>query len=539
MDEPARVIEKVTDLDTPPAGNAFGQSGKSARSIYIFSQGAAGEQDTQVFDFQDAMLIRAWQKWDRGGVLASDYDFTYAQKARERNIGFVAGGTASVVFRDENPGRFKEWATRDAMNGLVEHTYIVPGAHRASLANPEYREYLVSYCKLQIDGGVDGVFLDEANAGYTGGDKWSWNGNEGYDDYFLADFNAYLMKLHPDYSVNDWIREYSMSESNVIRKDIPEGNLARNFNYRVYLNKKGWGSFPRSEQNPLAPVWGNITGNRADTSAKDFRNRALVWYWRDIVTQIREYARTAYGKEILITSNGIFPFVDFNSFGMYNYNADYKNAEVRWVPVKNGHLDGSVSLKKEYVAVRERSRSVSGDVPLVFFIDWPTEMMNSYYNLPLAEKKDFWRIYAAEAYACGTYYAFHLKTSMPDEPSAREQKVLDFLSGYAAFYRENAALYTSMSPTDINATVGIDNITSTVSSDGQKYCLHLVNHNYSDGLKTKSDFSVSFNVATAPARAVLYTPDADGSREVPLSLSGSRVTVKVDKLVSYDCIVIE
>jgi hypothetical protein len=539
LDKPARIVENVPDLDIPPAGDPFGHAKPSAKAVYLFSQGGASQTDSQVLEFSDAILIRGWQKWDREGVVSSDYDFSFPAASRAKGIGFVAGGTASVVFRDENPAGFDEWATRDAKNEFVEHDYIVAGAHRASLANPEYRDYLVSFCKAQIDGGVDGVFLDEANAGYNGGRKWSWNGNEGYDDYFLAGFNAYLMKLHTDYSQSDWINRYGMSATNVIRKDAAPGDLANNFNYRVYLNDHGWGEYPDNPANPLAPLWGKIEGNRPNPSATSFRERALIWYWRDIVSKIRGYARKKYGKEILITSNGIFPFVDFNSFGMYNYNKDYQGGEVAWVPVVNGHLNGSISLKNQYIAMRERHKSVAGNVPLVMFIDWPTGMMNSYYDLPLAEKKDFWRIFAAEAYACGIYYAFHLKTSMPNEPTASAQSVLDFMKTYTAFYRDNAVWYTAMTPTDIAVTTGDAQITATVSSSGRKYCLHLVNHNYSDGLITKTNFTVSFPVKGTPKKATLFTPDSTGTRDLPITVTGGIVKIQVDELVSYDMIVVK
>jgi len=528
----------IPDLATPPPGDPAGHRTDARKAVYLFSQTGTGQRDPQVLEFSDAVLIRAWQKWDRGGQNVSDYDFGYADAARARGVTFVAGGTASVVFRDEDPGRFEDWATRDAQGNRVEHAYIVPGAHRASLANPSYRAHVLDYCRKQIDGGVDGLFLDEANAGYTGGTRWSWNGNEGYDDWFLAGFNAWLLALHPAFTEADFIAAYGMTEDNVVRPGVPPGDLGRSFDYRYYLKTRGWDAWPANPQNPLAAVYGQITGNRPDPAADSFRERALLWYWREMVAELREYARSRYGREILITSNGIFPWTDFNSFGLYEGNRDDDGREVQWVPRLGGHLDGARSLQAVYRKVRARSQAVSGDVPLVLFLDWPTRTIDGYYGLSRQEKQDFWRIFGAEAYANGLFYAFHLRTGMPGEPSASDSGVLDFLKQYAGFYRENAAVYTGTSPAEAAITVSIPQVSASLSTGGGQTFLHLVNHNYGagTGLVAKEGFTVTFPMAAAPATAVLRTPDSAGERPLGVVAAGGQVTVTVDRLEAYDLV---
>jgi hypothetical protein len=531
-----RVIADVPDLATPPPGDPVGRLAGARKAVYLFSQTGTGQRDPQVLQFSDAVLIRAWQKWDRGGQQASDYDFGYADAARAQGVSFVAGGTASVVFRDEDPAQFEDWATRDAQGNLVEHAYIVPGAHRASLANPSYRAHLLDYCKKQIDGGVDGVFLDEANAGYTGGTRWSWNGNEGYDDWFLAAFNAWLLAKHATFTEADFISTYGMTPDNVVKPGVDPGDLGRSFDYRYYLKAHGWDRWPADPHNPLAAVYGQITGNRPDPSADSFRERALLWYWRQLVADLREYARSRYGKEILVTSNGIFPWVDFNSLGLYEGNRDDDGQEVQWVPLAGGHLDGARSLQAVYRKVRARSQAVSGDVPLVLFLDWPTKTMDGYYALSLQEKKDFWRIFGAEAYANGLFYALHLRTSMPAEPTATDSGVLDFLKEYAGFFREHAAAFTATSPADTAVTVSIPHVSASLSTGGGKTYLHLVNHNYAGGLIAKEGFTVTFPTAAAPTAAVLQTPDAAGERALVVVATGGQATVTVDRLEAYDLI---
>lgn len=534
-----RVIEDLPDLSVPPPGDPYGHATGPRKAVYLFSQIGMSERDPQVLEFSDAVLMRGWQKWDRWGLASSDYDFGYPEAARARGITFVAGGTASVVFRDEAPEQFDDWATRDAQGNRVEHRYIVPGAYRASLAHPGYRAHVLAYLKKQIDGGVDGVFLDEANAGYTGGTRWSWNGNEGYDDWFIAGFNAFLLARHPEFTEADWIATYGMTAEDVIRPGEAPGDLGKNFNYRRYLQRNGWDRWPSDPRNPLAPVFGPVEANRLDPAKTSFRDRALLHYWREMVAELREYARARHGKEILVTSNGLFPFVDFNGFGLYEGNRDDDGREAVWVPLKNGHLDGGRSQQAIYRKLRARSRAISGDVPLVLFLDWPCRTMNDYYGLSTQEQRDFWRIFGAEAYANGLFFAFHLRTTMPNEPTAEDSDLLDFLKGYVRFYQENAAVYTGTEPAADAVVTSVGDVAGSVSAGGEKTYLHLVNHGYSGGLVARANFTATFPLAAAPARVTLRTPDAAGERALAFTWSDGALTVTVDRLESYDLIAIE
>jgi hypothetical protein len=533
-----RVIADLPDLSVPPPGDPVGHSTAARKAVFLFSQIGSDQQDPQVLQFSDAVLMRAWQKWDRWGLQSADYDFGYPTAAHAKGITFVAGGTASVVFPDEDPTRFEDWATRDAQGNLVEHAYIVPGAHRASLANPSYRAYLVDWCKKQIDGGVDGLFLDEANAGYTGGTRWGWNGNEGYDDWFLAAFDAWLLAQHPTWTADDFIAKYGMSADNAVEPGAPPGDLGKNFEYRWYLQSHGWDRDPASPANPLAPVFGPVTANRLDPAGTTFRDQALLWYWRDIVTQLRAYGR-AQGKEIVITSNGLFPFVDFNGFGLYEGNRDDDGQEAVWVPVKGGHLDGAHSQQALYRKIRARSQAISGNVPLVLFMDWPTQTIDRYYAFSAQEKMDFWRIFGAEAYANGLFFAFHLRTTMPKEPTATDSGVLEFLKSYAGFYRSNAAVYLDAAPVDVAATSAAANVAVSVSSGGGKTYVHLVNHNYAGGLVPQTSFVVTLPLAAAPAAITLRTPDPAGEHALTGTWSAGTLRITVDRLESYDVIAIE
>jgi len=516
----------------------------SAESVYGFSQTANGSEDSQVYALSPDINMRAWQKWETAGIKESHFNKSYIAKCRSQKILFVAGGTASVVFETEAPDRetFLEWITRDSFGKPVLHSEIVPNAYRASMANPSYRKYLIQIMKVQIDAGVDGLFLDEANSGgYNGGPSHNYNGNEGYDDYSIADFNRYLMNKYPSYTASDWKSKFGMTDENIIRRDIAYDDLEYNFNYRKYLKEKGFSDYPRDAANPLAKEWGIPTANRIDSDDDSFSSSYMTLYWKEIVIALRNYARNKYSKEILITSNGIFPFTDFNSLGLYNYNTDDNGKEADYVPVVSGKLNGAKSLKNVYLSLYERSRKTSGNVPLVLFIDWPCEMMSNYYKLSAAQKKDFWRIYAAEAYSCGLYFAFHLRTVMPGDPTSTDSGILDFLKDYSSFYKTNGEVYEKSTNTGLSASLDKNGVmyNVTASSDKEKYYVHLVNHNYSSVISEQKNVSVNFRPDFVPSKISSLSPDGNADVLIPFTNSGGSVSFTVPELLYYKVVVVE
>jgi hypothetical protein len=531
------------DWDVP--GDASGYFTFNDPTVYGFTQIYNLQEDPQVYTLKPNVNMRAWQKWDRGGLATGDYNTAYIKACRAKNILFIGGGTMSALFEYEAADRvqFLDWATRDATGGLVPQGQ--PPFYRGSLANPSYRAHLIAYLKKQIDLGVDGLFLDELNGIYSGDVRWNYNGNEGFDDYFLKDFNRYLMNKYPDYTWRDWSTRFGMTQDNIIRRDVPYTDLERNFNYRKYLQRIGYGADPRNVANPLAREWGYIVGNRHDIHDESFCGKYLRLYIKDIILSLREYARATYSKEILITSNGIMPYTDFNSLGLYGWNPDEPGnpSGADYVPLQSGHLNGSKSLKDVYLRMLAKSRDCSGAVPLVMFMDWPSDMINGYYNLPLAEKRDFWRIYAAEAYACGLRFAFHLRTVMWGEPTATESGILGFLTEYAAFYKKNAAYFQGAENTGLPVSIpGRTDIMANLTCQAAQgwYLLHLVNHNYANARMTpQTTFTVSVNLAVTPTAVTLISPDAAAPRSIPFTVNAGKVTMTVDRLDYYDLLVIQ
>ncbi|MBO0868925.1 MAG: hypothetical protein J2P15_10195, partial [Micromonosporaceae bacterium] len=394
-------------------------------TVFAFSQSDVGDEDPQVYQLDPDINIRAIQKWSTSGDEAADYNFGQIDRYHQKGITFVGGGTASIIFPQDFPSieTFTDMTTRDADNLPVPHDEIgVPNAYRGNFFNPRYRQYLVGWAELQVDGGVDGLFFDEINGGFSGGLKYGFNGNEGFDDYTIADFNRYLLAKYPAFTAQDWQTRFAMAGDNLPRRDVPPGDLTRNFNYRTYLQAHGWDTNPLTPANPLAAEWGKVTANRMYAGDTSFTATYLRRYWRQMVEQLRAYAWRTVHRRILITSNGLLPYVDFNSVGMYPFNPDEQTPDFRgadYVPVVDGHLNGAKSLQANYRYLKNTSEQISGHVPVTVFIDWPTDMMTNYLALPLQERKDYWQIFGAEAYANGLFPAFHLKDTVGD-PTAEQ-----------------------------------------------------------------------------------------------------------------------
>jgi hypothetical protein len=505
-------------------------------TVFAFSQANFYETDPQVVQLAPDINIRAWQRWDRAGTVAGDYNASWVTSCQAAGVRFIGGTTASALFRDEaaTDAQFRDWATRDAAGNLVAHGN---GLYRASLANPSYREYLIGIAKLQIDAGVDGLFFDEINGAYQGA---TYDNNEGFDDYHLADFNAFLLsKLPPG---TDLRARFGLSPDYQLPHPQRPGRPQPNFNYRRYLAEHGWTSTPFTPDNPLAAEWGRSVGNHPIPGATNFVDQAEPYlYWKQIVTVLRAYAQQKYGRSLLMASNGIWPYVDFQGVGLYDYNnAGPGGTNVDFCPLTaGGHLSGTVSLQSAFVNLRNISAQFAPGAPVVLFIDWPTPLLNRYNALPPSERQDYWRLYAAEAYANGLFFAFHLRTTT-GEPTATEAGVMPLFRSLAAFYRAHASFYHGVTPSAANATVSVSGAMVAVSDQVQpnRRLVHVVNHQYNAGFLPQSNVTVTVDATAAPVSVTLASPDLLQDEAVPFSWSGGKITVTLPRIVAYDVVAV-
>lgn len=530
-----------------PAAGAAGSTPKAGDFVvYGFSQSDVHDEDPQVYELDPDTTIRAIGKWSTAGDEAADYNFAQIGRYHAKGINFMGSGTASVIFPKDfaTTEIFDDMSTRDADGNPVPHDEFgfPEPARRGNIFNPAYREYLLSWARIQVDGGVDGVNFDEINAGFSGGLKYGFNGNEGFDDYAIADFNRYLLAKYPAFTTADWKSRFGMTDDNVLRRDVPAGDLAANFNYREYLRAGGWNLDPLNAANPLAPEWGRVVANRMYAEDTSFTATYIRRYWKRMVDDLRAYAWHTQQRRILISSNGLWPYVDFNSVGMYPWNPDEQTPDFRgadYVPVVDGHLNGAKSLQSQYRYLKDQSGRIAGNVPVVVFIDWPNDMMTNYLNLPLREKKDYWQIFGAEAYANGIFPAFHLKDTV-GSPTATDLGMMDFFTTYTRFYKEHRAVFKDNAVGTEAVRVGADGVSASVlvqRGTGRR-SIHLVNHNYAQGIVPQSGFTVEADLGSCPRRLTMLSPDCTRATSPAFSCRQGKLKLTVDRLDYYNVILV-
>ena len=516
-------------------------------TVYAFSQSGDGQGDPQVVALAPDMTMRQWQRWDTSGRTAGDLDFGAIADAHAAGVKvFMGGTTATALFSDEFPNaqfpasHVDDVATRDATGAPVIHPKILPDLHRGSLANPDFRAYLLQLCELQIDGGVDGLYFDEINQDYQGA---NFDGNEGFDAAHLADFNAYLLWRFPGV---DYAAMFGMTPDNLLKAGVPAGDLTANFNYQKYLAAHGWAATPFAAANPLARVWGQTDGGRPTPGMPDFVNTAEPYrYWGALTSALRAYAQQKYGRSLIITTNGLYPLVDFQGVGLYNFNHDDDGgAEAQYVPVTAGsttsaaHLDGTRSLQRPFLNLKARSQLLAPGVPVVLFIDWPTDFMSEYLHMPPSEQQDYWRIYAAEAYANGLFFAFFLQDTVGD-PTAAQLGLMPFFQALAAYYRGHQALYHGVTSVQASATTSLATPVMIAISDQvspRRRLVHLVNHDYAASLVEHDGVTVTVPLPAAPTSITLASPDLAADLPLTGAYADGNVTVTVPSLVAYDVI---
>jgi hypothetical protein len=536
-----RINDKTPLPSVRISPEALGKADLSGILFTAFSQGGTDATDPQVLDLAPDLLPRGWQRWRRQGLKAADYDFTYPARAREKGIRFVAGTTASVFFEDEiSKEAFEALVTRDVSGKPVSHAIITPGAYRANLAHPDYRKHLIDISKLQIDGGVDGLFFDEINAGYTGE---KFDGNEGFDELTIADFGQFLCEKYASDPQAFAARVALLPEDGW---DCGLASKGRGLDYRGYLRRRGADKAPLGSNNLLATDWGRVTTNRPNPASGSFLDiyPPLV-YWQEIVVAVRQYAREKYGKEILITANGIVPFADFQSVGLYEWNPDGPGElGFDWVPVKDGHFAGNVSaeapLRKFRKESKELMESVGGsEVPVLVFLDWPTKTMDRYYELPASERLDYVRLRLAEAYALGLWFAVPLQTAT-DNNTATVLGTLPLIKQQRAFYDGHRELFQPVRELEaISVSSAEVRHTRTELADGRQV-IHLLNHAYASGFLPQANVKLRLTRGKLEGRATAYSPDwsDQAGLELEATANGDEFELTLPKLTASAVVVV-
>src|SRR3990170_7372963 len=167
----------------------------------------------------------------------------------------------------------EECTSRDIYGVPCHSTWVeVPGndhyAYLMDRNNPVWREYLKAIIRIQIDAGVAGVELDEADLPIF---------STGYGGCFCKDcmklFRAYLQEL----------------PAGELPKEL-EGTDLATFHYGSWLLERGYDFKANRETTPL--YWDYIR----------FQRQTIVGYCAELADYIKEYGREK-GRDVLVSGN--------------------------------------------------------------------------------------------------------------------------------------------------------------------------------------------------------------------------------------------
>ena len=526
-----------TAAQLPISSAAYGTGPNSVWTAVAFSQNGTGDPaDPEILSLDPDLVPRAIGKWDIYGILASDYNDAYPAVAEAEGVTFIGGTTATVLFADEP--NFSQVVSCDATGNPAPNP-LDPGSYRAALAAPAYQQYLIMIGELQIDAGADGIFFDEVNASYEGA---NYDGDAGFDDADIADFGGFLCAKYPALTAAQWSSQYGIASADNLNCTLPAATRGRGFLYRQYLARNGWTANPLTSANPLAVEWGTIQPYSWPTSQNSFvQTYPTLVYWQNVVTALRAYARQKYNKEIYITSNGPYPFADFQSVGLWDGNQDGPNqTPVEWIPTTaSGAYDGTVSWQATLQAILARNQpNGSSNVPVVLFIGWPDSVMSTYYGFSLPDRQNYIRMLVAEAYSNGLYFALPVKTSISTDPTATQLGMMPLFQQLTTFLKSHASLYHSAVPLTGAVTASAPNLmTNLVTLPNGSTVLHVVNHNYAGNFLPQNNVQVTFPVAQQPATVTLVSPDASGDVTIAFTWSGGQLQATIPQLVAYTAVV--
>ena len=326
--------------------------------------------------------------------MAKDPDLFWGQISRERRTGHWMSKRYPI-----SEDLFEDLACRTLKGETMGEITGRDGnfAHPC-LNNPRFIEFLKNHIRTLIDGGVDGMHIDETMTRY-------FNMGEGYCNSCMNGMREYLKAK---YSSEQLMEIYGV-------KDI------ETFDYRERLKQDGL--LERPEGHPLHKEWWLF---QLSAEAKRFA---------EIYDYVKTYAKEKYGKDIVTTGNVFEPehlpnravealFIDYVMIGSgmtIRYRKEGKSFdEIRMPP------------KYSYVPSYKMARALTPDKPVTFFIDVPGGG-NLYRGLPYQVQRDYLMWLFAEAYAAGAFfsvpYSHHLYGS------------LDVCVGYTRFLKANEGMY--------------------------------------------------------------------------------------------------
>jgi hypothetical protein len=456
------------------------------------------------------VLVRGWFKWRD----APDFARLAPLAAKAHQMGALFGGgvTMSALYDGENgltAAEVLDMATRGPAGQTVD-AWKQPGCRHGTLSNPKYLDYLLSWCKRQIDAGADYLFMDEIDA--------ALGSDEGFDDYSSADFRRFLLER---YGTRGWTPADKRWRE-VLRIDLGNRSIAADgtlgtFQYREYLKALGLSADPHGPRNPLSPDWHAFRAERDERA------------WKRLTGAIRSYA-AARGRRVWISGNGLARYVDLQVLGVWEH----------W-RTKDGRIDLSESQIDEWASTVTAGRGLAGrPVPVVFFHDWGFGGF-PWLGVPAEDRRLWIRVRGAEIYAAGAFFAFPVQGPFGND--SRRDGTLPEIVRQSEFYHRHKELYLDaevlgFEPLEADQP-GLSLALWRRGGEGARrgpaaLILHAINRRAAGGQPVERPaVTVSLPVDRLPQAVRIVSPDWPGERAGEAAVRDGRLRVTLPYLRAY------
>jgi hypothetical protein len=455
------------------------------------------------------VLIRGWFKWGT----APDFAKLAPLVPQAHALGALFGGgiTCSALYHGENglnETQVLDLATRGPAGQLID-AWGEPACRHGTLSNPAYLEYLLAWCKRQIDHGADYLFMDEINA--------ALQADEGFDDYSIADFRKFLLDrgAQQGWTPADarWRETFSIDLTDPAV--APDGSMGT-FQYRSYLKALKFSANPHAPANPLAPDWHAFRDERDDR----------VWKW--LTDAIRDYAASR-GRRVLISGNGLARYVDLQVLGVWG---NWRTAQ--------GRIDLSESQTEEWGSIVAAGWGRAGRrVPVVLFHDWGFGGF-PWMEISPEDRRLWMRIRGAEIYSAGGFFAFPVHGPFGND--SRQDGTLPEIARQSRFYHEHQDLYLDaelLGFEPLEASEPGFSLALWRRQSPPSLILHVINRQLEEvHPKRRTSVDVQLPTDRLPQSVRWISPDWSGEQPGTARVADGRLTVTVPVVEAYSVAVL-
>jgi len=377
------------------------------------------------------------------GICVDTHGLAEVKQLAEMGVGFLIRGISTEVWgttpemaRERLAAR-KDLIRQLAENGivtsiLITHESILPGRlgrkkyeefvcrhpsgsecygesptfGQGCLNDREFVEHLKAINRAVVDSGIRALHHDVPSSRF-----WARDPLPGFCDDCCRQFNKWLKN---EVGVAHLREEYGIENLDT-------------FHYRRYLEENGWVDKP--EESPLHDLWW-IFELESDIQAE-----------RAIVSDVKEYAWTRYGKSVVCQANqwGIeraSPFEPAES-EIYDFVAVGRNWRMDWREGDKRNSAPSVPPQFSLLPMYRMAQAQTPDKEIVMWFDiYHTRRVPDWYTaLPVDQQDRFMKWHMAEAYAARCFFAVHFRHMQFEGPP------FHMMAPYCKYFNQHFNLY--------------------------------------------------------------------------------------------------